>query len=207
MKYYLEAYDHGVKRMLGEDVGWKETDDINKANVVVFTGGDDVNPSLYGEYTHPSTYSEYDRHTRCLDVYRSARKLNLPMIGICRGSQFLCVMSGNRLWQDVTKHAIYGTHLAVDIESGEEFQVTSTHHQMMRMGPADTKSVVLTRANLGSCRSTMSDMPDDGSEMEIEAMYHPQINALSYQPHPEYLPSTHRCRTKFWEYVEDCLGL
>jgi len=52
------------------------------------------------------------------------------MVGICRGSQFLTVMSGGRLFQDVSGHAIMGTHL-IKFKDGSSLGITSTHHQMM----------------------------------------------------------------------------
>lgn len=205
VRFYLEAFDHGVSDMLVSDREWVETTNILSADVVVFTGGDDVNPELYGEEQHHSTYSSPKRHEKCMLVYQTARVLGVPLIGICRGSQFLTVMAGHRLWQNVSKHAVGGTHTAYDMETRETFQVTSTHHQMMRLSPhGEGASRILAAAELGSHRETMGTMKDDYSELEIEAMWHPQINAFSYQPHPEYLPPTHRCRTKFWEYVDSC---
>lgn len=39
-------------------------------------------------------------------------------------------MNGGKLIQNVSDHAIYGTHTIIDSATKEEFQITSTHHQM-----------------------------------------------------------------------------
>ena len=105
----------------------KLTDDIKSANIVLFTGGEDVCPDLYGAKKHQYTYCNIDRDLYEKDIFNKISPKQLA-VGVCRGSQFLCVMNGGLLIQDVNNHAIYGTH---PITNGStSYEITSTHHQM-----------------------------------------------------------------------------
>ena len=104
------------------------TDKLEEADIVLFTGGEDVDPSLYGCEKHPSTYSNLARDLKEKEIFEKV-KPNQVCLGICRGSQFLCVMNGGLLIQNVVKHAIFGTHMIVN-DVDEKYEITSTHHQM-----------------------------------------------------------------------------
>jgi gamma-glutamyl-gamma-aminobutyrate hydrolase PuuD len=92
---------------------------------VVFTGGTDVNPKFYGEERLAITgYPDRRRDENEALWFSHCRANKIPMVGICRGSQFGCVMSGGALYQHVTGHGLAGTH-AVVTDDGREFEVTS----------------------------------------------------------------------------------
>lgn len=210
--FYIDQPDTLIISMIKEDRGYEWVDNINDADFLVFTGGADIDPDIYDERPHPKTGPiSRVRDDKCKSMVRHAMKLSfcgdrLPMVGICRGAQFLCAMAGNRLWQDVTGHAIGHTHRALDLQDYEWVDVTSTHHQMMRLVP-DTGSRVLMEAHVPSCyRSHWSEkygwLHSLSDEPQIEAMLHPHMGALSYQPHPEYTPKGSDCRAKFWQYFD-----
>ncbi len=103
-------------------------DKLEDAQLVVFTGGEDVTPSLYGCKKHRTTRSNLDRDKREQDIFNKINPKKQVCLGICRGSQFLCVMNGGKLVQNVTYHATGFTH---GITDGDKiYQITSTHHQM-----------------------------------------------------------------------------
>lgn len=62
----------------------KLVDSINDADIVLFTGGEDVDPSLYGCKKHPTTYSNIDRDIRERKMFKMIRPDQLA-IGVCRG--------------------------------------------------------------------------------------------------------------------------
>lgn len=106
------------------------TDNLEEADIVLFTGGEDVDPSLYGCEKHPTTYSNINRDLEEKAIFEKVKPHQL-CLGICRGSQFLCVMNGGLLIQNVSKHAGFGTHQIINAQN--EFtrvDITSTHHQM-----------------------------------------------------------------------------
>lgn len=105
----------------------KLIDDPRKADIVFFTGGEDVDPSMYGCEKHFRTYSNIARDKKEKAVFDRLSE-NQLVIGVCRGSQFCSMVNGGLLVQDVHNHALWGTH---EITNGKDhYEITSTHHQM-----------------------------------------------------------------------------
>lgn len=172
-------------RNLFEQLGFETTTNIDEADLMCFTGGEDVSPSLYGDKAHEATFNSTYRDRVEQQMFDLALTAMVPMVGICRGGQFLNVMNGGRMYQDVTKHAIYGTHPIVDLESGETIEVTSTHHQMFM--PHESAKVVAV-ANLGGEREWYDGQVfrRDTSNTDYEVLFYEKTNSLCFQPHPEF---------------------
>ena len=102
--------------------------ELDKAQLVVFTGGEDVTPYFYGCEKHHTTYSNIKRDQLEKEIFDKIDPNKQVCLGICRGSQFLCVMNGGKLVQNVSNHAIGYTHAITD--GNKIYQITSTHHQM-----------------------------------------------------------------------------
>lgn len=58
--------------------------DLKEANIVLFTGGEDVNPSLYGCEKHSTTYSNLERDLYEKGIFEQVSE-NQLVVGICRG--------------------------------------------------------------------------------------------------------------------------
>lgn len=101
---------------------------INDAKIVLFTGGEDVDPRFYGCKRHPSTWSTPERDEYEIKMFNKMRKDQLAL-GICRGLQLLNVLNGGILIQDVSNHAIGRTHEITD--GYTSYDITSLHHQMV----------------------------------------------------------------------------
>lgn len=205
-KVYIVDGNHQYTKMF-LDMGWAITTEIGEADLVQFTGGEDVNPAMYIERVHPTTHYNAGRDLREENLFRKCRAENIPMAGICRGGQFLNVMCGGRLFQDVDGHAIRGVHDAVDVLSGRIIKVTSTHHQMMRIGSSGN---LLTFAEQSTFREHMkngkvTNVPRTATDMDTEAVHYPQHLVLCFQPHPEYGHT--ECRDYYFELIARCLGL
>ena len=100
---------------------------LQKAQIVLFTGGEDVDPSIYGCKKHPSTWSNIARDLKEKEIFENLTD-NQLVIGVCRGSQYMSALNGGLIVQDVHNHALWGTH---EITNGKDkYQITSTHHQM-----------------------------------------------------------------------------
>ena len=150
------------------------------SDLVVFTGGSDVNPILYGQTLHPYTQCSVNRDESDIKCY--LRNLYKPKIGICRGAQFLHVMNGGSLYQDVDNHAISSTHKLVASGTGQEWEVTSTHHQMMCPDAGEVVGI--------AWETTYADKHEDYNQIreelcrDVEVIVHPK--SLCFQPHPEF---------------------
>lgn len=171
--------------------GWEITQDIFSANLVQFTGGADVSPEFYGQKKHPFTHCNKVRDQRERIIFNIALKNKIPMAGVCRGGQFLHVMNGGILWQHVDKHAEYGSHKVVDMETGESFRASSTHHQQMMQPSKISHGKVLGMANestkkekIGKDGQIISLLGFKGNDIEI--LFYSKSKSLCFQPHPEY---------------------
>ena len=171
-------------------------DDIKDANIVLFTGGEDVDPSLYGKTKHPTTYSNIYRDNEEAKIFNRIRQDQLAL-GICRGSQFLCVANGGILIQDCDNHAIYGTHEIEEIKTGRTYQITSTHHQMQYPYELDEKDYTLLfkatpeRSSHYSGDGINERIVRNNGEAEI-VLYHREGHpkCLAVQGHPEMIPDS-----------------
>lgn len=69
---------------------------------LLFSGGEDVWPRLYGEDPLPSvSYADPDRDRWEILLVHEARRRQMPLLGICRGHQLINVALGGTLWQDL----------------------------------------------------------------------------------------------------------
>jgi hypothetical protein len=159
-------------------------DDEADAEVVLFTGGADVSPHLYGEKNYGLSSVQPERDDREVALYRRFSRRGLPMLGICRGAQFLTVMSGGKLYQDVSGHATMVGH-NITTDTGQRFIISSTHHQMMR--PAHP--YVLLAWSERRSRRYMTHQGDVGPDMDVdpEIVWYPKTKSLCIQGHPEHL--------------------
>lgn len=155
-----------------------------KFNLVVFTGGSDVTPWLYGE---PNLASHTNLNRDIREILWYHRFLDTPKVGICRGGQFLFVMNGGKMEQHIDGHG--GNHTLQfqtwDPQVGGR-SVTSTHHQHMRYNTPN-QSVLATASH-------------DGVN---EVVWSGMTRSLSFQPHPEYEDPI--CRKLFFWYIDKLL--
>ena len=183
MKNVYIVNGNGEYKRLFLDIGMAVCDNINDADLVCFTGGEDVTPSLYGDAAHPQTYFNKNRDAFEEVLFKTALKKSIPLVGICRGAQFLNVMSGGRMYQHVSGHT--RSHSIIDAKTGETVEVTSTHHQMMMMGVG---AVLVASSTIGGTREWMDGQVfrKDVSDEDIEVVFYKHTQALCFQPHPEF---------------------
>src|SRR5690606_31443963 len=110
--YIVGPYPEYGRMFISQSSDYKLVDTVEDADLVVFCGGEDVSPRYYGQHPHSTTHSNEKREEKEYKLYRQAKELGIPCVVICRGKQFLHVMNGVSLYQDVDGHAIAGTHSA-----------------------------------------------------------------------------------------------
>jgi gamma-glutamyl-gamma-aminobutyrate hydrolase PuuD len=174
---------------------WGITKDINEADVICFVGGEDVDPVLYDEAQHRSSFLNKVRDAYETEIYNEALNLGIPMVGICRGGQFLNVMNGGKLWQDVDGHG-RGSHNAFIPGDTTPYNITSSHHQMMVVNERAIHKILLTAGESHRrCRMSHIDSvpkyetvtyPNKAKNSDIEAVFYEDTRCLCFQPHPEY---------------------
>ncbi|HRP36180.1 MAG TPA: gamma-glutamyl-gamma-aminobutyrate hydrolase family protein [Candidatus Dojkabacteria bacterium] len=191
-KVYILSPDLGVRGMF-----WQKKDKYevitdlthNEPDLIVFTGGADVDPSMYGEEKLPETSSNIERDNREKKIFDEFK--NVPKVGICRGGQFLNVMSGGKMWQHVNNHS--GNHkminlLKTDFLTEDEITVSSTHHQMMIAGNDGHVIGIAMNADKTAGRATdyVSAIPRMTPKYDTEVVWYDGTKSLCFQGHPEY---------------------
>jgi putative glutamine amidotransferase len=78
---------------------------LDAADGVVLGFGSDIDPTRYGGERHPkmTPHSPY-RDAFELELARGALERGLPILGICRGMQLICVARGGTLHGDAAPH-------------------------------------------------------------------------------------------------------
>lgn len=124
------------------------TGDFEQCDGFVLTGGIDVVPELYGgasDYPHkPDAFlPERDRFESHIYSYSQAHRV--PVLGICRGMQYVNILEGGKVFEDngeqanqihkkgaedkVHEVSIKKDSLLYSVTGVEKGQVNSAHHQ------------------------------------------------------------------------------
>ena len=168
------------------------TSNIEESDLVVFTGGEDVDPTLYDEKPHRHVKFNTDRDLDELMWFNEAVRLNKPILAICRGSQLMCVTNGGKLIQHVTGHGIMGKHEIIDVSSKKIYNVTSTHHQMaypFNIKDGNYEIIAHSNKKLSEVyyKNNDKEYPYSSIKIEPEIIFYPKTKCLGIQYHPEYM--------------------
>lgn len=125
----------------------------------LFTGGDDIDPALYGEKKHEKCGNiEPERDFFELALLHELIRHDRPVFGICRGIQIMNVALGGTLWQDhdsqvkrekphtekdendVPRHRVHTSGFLREL-LGEEWITTNSYHHQSVKKPGDGLTV------------------------------------------------------------------
>ncbi len=154
---YLEAVEAagGVPVLLA---GGRETalEVISRLDGILFTGGVDLDPAYFGEDPLPGLGEVSPRRDLFeVELCRTAHRLGVPSLGICRGCQLMAIALGGDVYQDIPsqlpkalQHAQRGPRFhkshGVTVTPGSRLawiagldglRVNSFHHQSVRRLP------------------------------------------------------------------------
>jgi putative glutamine amidotransferase len=187
---YLRAVERAGGRPLlvpPSDESIKDTLDV--LDGVIFSGGSDLDPSIYGQEAHPETkgfVAERDRAE--LALLQAALARDMPVLAVCRGSQVLNVALGGDLVQHLPevvgddKHKDTPGEFAehdVELEPGtrigsllgDRAPVKSHHHQGFgRLGSGLREAA---RAKDG----TLEAIEDPSRRFALGVLWHPEAGA------------------------------
>lgn len=160
---------------------------IEEADLVLIPGGADVSAHYYGEKQGPHLYSDPYADKIESEAFKKAQALGKPILGVCKGSQMVCAMSGGKVIQHQKNPAfIHEMHTA----DGKIIKVSSTHHNAMNPYglPVDDYKILgwTTNASPFHLNGDNKESYVNG-EKEVEVCYFNKTNALGIQLHPEMI--------------------
>lgn len=183
-----------------------QTDLHKKVDAVLFWGGTDIHPSIYGKHHHTLSQAQNYMSNRDVDELMAmtyCRQHGIPMIGVCRGAQLGCAFAGGILVQHCEGHK---TDHYIQTDSGNTVYATSEHHQMMN--PAGTRHKLIAWAPIkrSSFYDGESGIDQIQMEKEPEIVYFHDIKMLAIQGHPEWCadgldPFAMLCNQLIREYI------
>jgi gamma-glutamyl-gamma-aminobutyrate hydrolase PuuD len=186
---YVDAVERAGGRPVlipPSEEGVEET--LDALDGIIFSGGADVDPALYGAEAHPETDSPQARRDAGeLALLESALARDLPTLAVCRGFQLLNVARGGDLVQhlpeevghdehkqvpgEFAEHPVEikeGSRLAVIV--GERSDVTSHHHQAL--GRVGEGLVETAWARDG----TLEGVEDPSRRFAVGVQWHPEAS-------------------------------
>lgn len=192
-----EVFDHVVPAYGMDDV--QGIFEVTNRSALVIWGGADIDPSWYGQKPNHTVWTNdvpSNRDQLEVEMATHAMKLGIPIIGICRGAQLMCALSGGCLVQDVTTHA--GGWHQILCQDRREFSCPSLHHQMMFPWPYNDKAPgcefeLIAWATPRRSRHYWGEPNEEGIPVDLEVTVEPEIiyipatKSLCIQSHPEFV--------------------
>lgn len=152
---------------------------------ILFTGGVDINPKLYGEEIDPKCGEVADaRDAFEQTLMEVVEQYDIPVFGICRGIQSLNVLCGGSLHQHRDNHQ--GTRHDVEIVKGTrlhailgktKINANSFHHQCVKaLAPG---LAVTAHAEDG----TVEAIERPGARFFVGVQWHPELLSANEEDH------------------------
>jgi putative glutamine amidotransferase len=145
---YVRAVEHaGGRPLLVPPSAGAIQETLDALDGIIFSGGGDLDPEVYGADPHPETKEIYPERDKAeLALLQAALARDMPVLAVCRGSQVLNVARGGDLVQHLPEivghdrhrhaHPAMADHeVTVEGESklgsilGDRAPVKSSHHQ------------------------------------------------------------------------------
>lgn len=182
--YVAAVYEAGGRAvLLPPDEGTSELVERGVVQGMIFSGGEDIDPRLYGASREEATNPPNELRDRTeLSLARTCLDLDLPVLGICRGGQLLNVARGGTLVQDLSsdhrpRPGTFARHEVIlrdsklrEILGAEQVLVESSHHQGIDVPGAGLRAVA--HAPDGAVEA----VEDDSRDFCVGVVWHPEVN-------------------------------
>ncbi|MBO5198803.1 MAG: gamma-glutamyl-gamma-aminobutyrate hydrolase family protein [Lachnospiraceae bacterium] len=187
---------------------------LDKVDGVLYPGGPDVNPLLFGEETAPGCGRILpDRDTVELGAIPYILEKDLPVLGICRGIQSVNIGLGGTIYQDIpSQYKVPEGKPAVG-HSQKSAGAVATHSILVESGTLLHDIVKKDRIVVNSFHHQAVKDPAPGTVRAgyaadglTECIFRPASKfLLGVQWHPEYLyPHNEDARKIFEAFINAC---
>ena len=111
----------------------------------------DVDPSMYHQVPDGARDLNKRQDLEAYLFYLEALKWNIPIVGVCKGAQQLCVFNGGSLIQDVSRVGVHVVARTPHHGNGgpEVATVPADHHQVMNLNGVPSCSIWYENFNTG----------------------------------------------------------
>jgi gamma-glutamyl-gamma-aminobutyrate hydrolase PuuD len=178
----------------------------HRFDAVFFTGGEDVDPDLYDDKSPLGLcHISRERDRKEVAIWTHTRRNKIKMIGICRGAQFINVMSGGKLMHHINGHTM-SNHFFTSNKVGFKgpIMINSMHHQMI-IPPNDGYIIGWCPTKLSTEYIGYNDEKTYWPGPEVEAVYIPRTKCIGVQYHPEIMDESSEGFRFFRNMVRDFL--
>lgn len=160
---------------------------VHGADGVLFLGGGDVDPTLYGVLGPvPNLYGvDQAADLYCLELIRTAVTSDAPMLAICRGSQLLNLALGGNLIPDLTAWGLHRGGRGQPMFLDEDVTITpgTRLHTILQRDRVTVRSGHHQAAGIIAPSLKVAARADDGI---VEAIEHVEASwVVGVQWHPE----------------------
>ena len=211
-----ETYQQAVINAAGLPVAMPATasrevisDCVDRCQGVLLTGGEDVDPKIYGDELPPRlkktvtiTPDGGQRDLREIILVDEAFKQRKPLLAICRGHQLVNVALGGTLFADIRSQQpnainhrrldkrsqvvhevrLTGGSLLAKITGRHTLGVNSTHHQAVAQVAAPLRATAVSRDGIVEGLELKSDATD-AVPFLLTVQFHPERLARQYAEH------------------------
>lgn len=163
---------------------------LENINGLILSGGHDPNPLIFGEELHKTCGDIFPRRDSYdIMLFKIAKELKIPILGICRGAQIINICEGGSLYQDLSlnnnsyiKHnqqhlSNVPTHtininkdtILYKIFGKEEIMVNSFHHQALKKIASDYKISATAKDGV------IEAIENNGEHFILGVQFHPEM--------------------------------
>jgi putative glutamine amidotransferase len=171
-----------------------DTDVLESLDGILFSGGNDIDPALWGAELHPETEIDAARDASELMLMKAVLDVDLPILGICRGMQVMAVAAGGSLHQhlpDVVGHERHRASPGTDPLAADASAFG--RHEVVTKPGSQARALLGARLTVNSFHHQAVDDPGTFTptgwcpdDRVIEIMEDPRRSfALGVQWHPE----------------------
>jgi putative glutamine amidotransferase len=158
---------------------------VGSCDAVILTGGNDIDPDLYGQAPGQGEQDpDADRDRIEVAVVRASLSAGQPVLGICRGIQLLAVADGGTLIVDLPS-AGFGVHSDEEREAEPVHEITADIGSLAHLALAGASQVNSIHHQAVATPGTTLRASAWGPDGIIEAVEAPGV--LGVQWHPERL--------------------